>query len=248
MQTNAYNAYKHKFATKLKQTDDRPTYIYVLELKYGKYYVGKTKDPQMRLEAHDDHRGSAWTKKYAPVKLVEMVQGDDLAENTFTFKYMIEYGIPNVRGGSFVQITLPNEVISTLELIINGTTDKCFRCGSAGHWAASCKKPKYVTKSINTPIGIINANDASNTNNTLSTADTEIALDNIPVVTLPPTYRDNSTHSTPNNHIDTEAAMRMVHQLNARLADQPPAVRYCIISIVMTVVAIVCIMGIYWGV
>jgi len=37
-------------------------YIYVLKLKYNKYYVGKSTNPSTRLEDHFSEFGSAWTK------------------------------------------------------------------------------------------------------------------------------------------------------------------------------------------
>ena len=38
-------------------------YIYVLKLTNNKYYVGKTHNPNLRLNAHIYNSGSAWTKK-----------------------------------------------------------------------------------------------------------------------------------------------------------------------------------------
>ena len=37
-------------------------YIYVLKLKYNKYYIGKTTNPNFRLNEHFDSEGSEWTK------------------------------------------------------------------------------------------------------------------------------------------------------------------------------------------
>ena len=36
-------------------------YIYILELTNNKYYIGKTTNPNFRLESHFDANGSAWT-------------------------------------------------------------------------------------------------------------------------------------------------------------------------------------------
>ena len=38
--------------------------IYAIELEKGKYYIGKTSNPQFRLQSHFDSNGSYWTKKY----------------------------------------------------------------------------------------------------------------------------------------------------------------------------------------
>jgi predicted GIY-YIG superfamily endonuclease len=116
-------------------------YIYILKLQKGKWYVGKTSDIMTRYQQHIDGRGSAWTSKYPPVSLVEskpIVSPHD--ENNSTKDYMKKYGVENVRGGSYTQITLDDSVISLLNKEFLGNTDKCFKCGLAGHFANKCKK------------------------------------------------------------------------------------------------------------
>ena len=41
-------------------------YIYVLKLVKGKYYVGKTNNPEFRLDSHFNSHGSEWTRLYPP--------------------------------------------------------------------------------------------------------------------------------------------------------------------------------------
>ena len=43
-------------------------FIYVLKLHNNKYYVGKTDNPDNRIENHYKNNGSLWTKKYKPIK------------------------------------------------------------------------------------------------------------------------------------------------------------------------------------
>ena len=43
-------------------------FIYVLKCQNNKYYVGKTENPDYRLESHFSEGGSAWTKKYKPIQ------------------------------------------------------------------------------------------------------------------------------------------------------------------------------------
>ena len=43
-------------------------FIYILQLQLNKYYVGKTNNPKIRLNNHFKSCGSAWTKKYKPIK------------------------------------------------------------------------------------------------------------------------------------------------------------------------------------
>ena len=78
-------------------------FIYIIQLEKGKYYIGKTNNPQFRLESHFNSTGSEWTKIYKPLRVIELKPNcDDYDEDKITRQYMDKYGINNVRGGSFV--------------------------------------------------------------------------------------------------------------------------------------------------
>lgn len=113
-------------------------YIYVLKLKQGKYYVGKTKKPDYRFDDHLKSHGSSWTKKYKPIKILELFEGDKFDEDKYVMKYMDKYGIENVRGGSYSSVKLNNMQLSLLKHINTSTNDKCFKCGKPGHFANNC--------------------------------------------------------------------------------------------------------------
>jgi hypothetical protein len=114
-------------------------FIYILELENKKYYIGKTKNPDFRLEQHFNSTGSQWTKKYKPKKVLQIIPDcDDYDEDKYTRIYMDKYGINNVRGGSYVQIKLDKVTIENLEKMNRGTTNKCFLCGVKGHFAKEC--------------------------------------------------------------------------------------------------------------
>ncbi len=104
--------------------------IYILELTNNKYYIGKTNNPEFRLEQHFNTNlrlGSAWTKKYPPTKVIKVIPNcDDFDEDKYTLKYMSMYGVNNVRGGSFCQIKLDDTNIQTISRMINGSIDKCY--------------------------------------------------------------------------------------------------------------------------
>lgn len=116
-----------------------PTTIYVLELKEGKIYVGKTdKFVKERIIEHIKHYGSAWTQKYEPIRLIETSYGDVFDEDRFTKKYMMLCGVENVRGGSYVEVELPDYQLKALNLELCSVLNKCFKCGMSGHYANSC--------------------------------------------------------------------------------------------------------------
>jgi hypothetical protein len=129
-------------------------FIYVLQLEEDKYYIGKTNNLAFRLENHFNSNGSAWTKKYKPIKVLELISNcDDYDEDKYTRKYMDKYGIDNVRGGSFCEINLNENNLITLNQMSNGTNNKCFICGSDQHFAKDCeyvnvkKETKQIDKS-----------------------------------------------------------------------------------------------------
>jgi hypothetical protein len=122
-------------------------FIYILKLEQGKYYVGKTNNPYFRLESHFNLNGSLWTKKYKPIRVLELKSNcDDYDEDKITRQCMDKYGINNVRGGSFVSIKLKKSTINILNQMSNGTNNKCFICEKGGHFVKDCysKKKKHI--------------------------------------------------------------------------------------------------------
>ena len=114
-------------------------FIYILELTNRKYYIGKTNNPDFRIQEHLDGSGSLWTKKFKPINLIELIKTEDsFDEDKYTLKYMEKYGIDNVRGGSFCEEKLSQDNIKTILKMINGSTDKCYICGEKGHFANKC--------------------------------------------------------------------------------------------------------------
>lgn len=102
-------------------------YIYAIKLEKDKYYIGKISNPQFLLQSNFDSNVSSQTKKYKPLKVIEIIQNcDDYDEDKITMQYMDKYGINNVRGGLFISVKLDKTTIDTLKKMINAINNKYF--------------------------------------------------------------------------------------------------------------------------
>jgi hypothetical protein len=128
-------------------------FIYVLQLEQEKYYIGKTENPNFRIEQHFQSGGAVWTKKYNPISVIKIIPDcDDYDEDKYTRKYMDNYGIDNVRGGSFCEIILDQTTIKLLEKMSKTTQNKCFTCGIIGHFSKECKNVSQMDPPSEEPV------------------------------------------------------------------------------------------------
>lgn len=137
-------------------------YVYILELEHNKYYVGRTINPNFRLNQHFNSYGTMWTIKYKPIKILELIPDcDDYDEDKYTLKFMKKYGIDNVRGGSFCTLEIDKSNLDTIKKMINGSADNCYECGENGHYASQCNKK---VRGIHNDITNYNSNSNFNSN------------------------------------------------------------------------------------
>ena len=122
-------------------------YVYVLKLEEGKFYVGKSKDVDARLRYHRKGANArAWTAKYKPVPgddaiYYQEVMKHNTYEDAMTEKVMFDFGIENVRGGTYSQEKLPPHQVQTLEDKKCTWEDLCFMCKKKGHMSRFCPSP-----------------------------------------------------------------------------------------------------------
>jgi hypothetical protein len=124
--------------------------LYVLKLQGGKYYVGTTgKDVVTRLEEHMNNKGSAWTKKYPVLKLEKSIENcDKYDEDKWTKIYMDKYGIENVRGGTYCQMSLDNNSINAISHEVNHANNRCLYCNKHGHFISACPNKMNTSSKI----------------------------------------------------------------------------------------------------
>lgn len=129
---------------KKHNTPNRPTtWLYIIKLSEGKFYVGTTVDLSERLENHWNGNAAAWTKKYPPEKVVAVYHNKDLFDEDRKVKeLMSKFGIDNVRGGTYSLTQLPAEQIKFLQREIYHGTGRCLECGSKTHWVNDCPNKK----------------------------------------------------------------------------------------------------------
>ena len=121
----------------------RKTVIYGLELEENKRYVGRTtKNVEVRFMEHmsgSRPEAAAWTRRYCPKQIVFSIpEINEADEDNYTLQWMREYGVDNVRGGTFSSVFLPSHQRKTIADMLRGRSQQCFKCGAKNHYASSC--------------------------------------------------------------------------------------------------------------
>ena len=99
------------FDDSIDNLDLTKNYIYVLKLVDDRYYVGRTSNILKRMEEHFTVGGAVYTKKYKPLKIIEVIEELTNEDERFkTLEVMERYGWEKVRGACWccLEIKEPN--------------------------------------------------------------------------------------------------------------------------------------------
>jgi hypothetical protein len=89
------------------------SYIYVLQLIEDRYYIGRSDNILRRIEEHFTNNGSIYTKKFKPLKVIEVEEEKtNQDEKVKTFFYMEKYGWEKVRGSHWCSLELKKNPIN----------------------------------------------------------------------------------------------------------------------------------------
>lgn len=91
-------------------------FVYELDCKDGKKYVGQTGNIVRRFREHKTGEGAVWTTRYPATGMTKLEEttGKDFKELSWTLEAMSTHGIQNVRGGPFCRTELTGQDIKTI--------------------------------------------------------------------------------------------------------------------------------------
>lgn len=124
--------------------------IYVLLLEGEHIYVGKTTDMDKIYEEHVAGKGSPWTEKFKPIRILKIIPNSSVYdEDRYVKEYMTLYGIRKVRGGVYTDMIFPKN-ITHLERELQYVKNLCINCGEKGHSADTCLEKDCLRCNRNT--------------------------------------------------------------------------------------------------
>jgi hypothetical protein len=79
------------------------SYVYILQCSENKIYVGHTANAERRLKQHRDGKGSWYTKRFPPIRLLAIFSGDEQLEDFLAKVLRDSYGKDEVSGGVYIE-------------------------------------------------------------------------------------------------------------------------------------------------
>jgi hypothetical protein len=128
--------------------------IYILRLDGDKYYIGGSEFPDYSIENHFNKKGVHWTMNHEPLNVIELIYNCDSKDiDMYVIKYMEEYGIDNVRGGSFSNVILSESQLNIINYELNNELNnkkcQCIISAFSFHHKQDCMlKDSMINKKI----------------------------------------------------------------------------------------------------
>jgi hypothetical protein len=156
--------------------------IFALECDDKHYYIGISKK-QYFTEIDGHFRGISgveWTSLHKPIKLVMLRPYCDASDHDMYVEiFMQRYGIDKVRGGSYIQTDLEDQMINVLKLRLNDKSLTCRKCVLNGHGENQCpftcpfrsmdvEQPNYTDANVTHEINATNTVKSSMYDNSWS--------------------------------------------------------------------------------
>ena len=144
--------YKYSYQSNSQKKSTQSAYMYTLNLKGGKKYVGYTSNPEKRINDHFSGMGSKVTQECKPTSIHSInkcssVQAAKNAER-ITYHNMKNYhGTDNVRGAghtSRFSLSAREPYYNDSKPKSNKTSPGCYRCGRTGHYSNNCYAQKHI--------------------------------------------------------------------------------------------------------
>mgnify|MGYP001291495337 FL=1 len=109
-------------------------YIYILELQNNKFYLNLTNKSKFTLSDYENRNGYQWTYQNLPMKLEKIIPYCDKYDlDKYVLIMMQKYGINNVRGGSFSELSLDYYTVKFIRKMICNVNNLCDNCGHKKH-------------------------------------------------------------------------------------------------------------------
>jgi hypothetical protein len=119
--------------------DAPPSWLYVLSLEGGNFFVGLSPDLSRCLARHWAGAAGEWTARYRPLVAVSVApDGTPYKEYVAVKCLMRVHGVARVRGGAYGAAVLSADALWALEAEVPDARGCCFSCGGDGHWASVC--------------------------------------------------------------------------------------------------------------
>ena len=98
-------------------------YVFILALQHNKYYIGLTDRPDIDVPEYFCGNANVWTQMHKPERIINITRVDNpFLVDGYTKQYMAQYGLENVRGGSY-----DSYILTDMERVHLGREFKYYR-------------------------------------------------------------------------------------------------------------------------